>query len=443
MHPELSNLQWLEYIKIYGSQPGLQTVKLLLKLLGYPQTSFESIHVTGTNGKGSTVAMTASIFRAAGYKTGMFTSPHLSVINESIKVNEQNISVSAMDTYIGVIREKIDVLEAQGIRHPTHFEVLVALAYTYFAAEEIDIAVVEVGMGGRDDATNVIDSITSIVTNISLEHTQWLGDTIEEIAENKAGILKKNSVLITAATQPSVISKLAEIAKQKQSALIQIRKDYEIIPETKSLQGQEFTVRTPTKTLRHLRIPLLGDHQLRNATCAIAAIEAAQSRDYQITIDDFREGFAAVAWPGRFEIVEKNPLTVLDGAKDAQAIKALVKTVKQYLPDKRVYTIIGISSDKDHESMIKSLSEITYQFIITEHRVQNRTARATDLEKIAQKTGKPTNIIIPVRKAMDETRKHVKQDDVILVTGSVFLIGEARENWYPPIPATPGKSYEP
>ena len=438
MHPEMSNLDWFEYLKTYGSKPGLKTVKQLLKLLDDPQSNFESIHVTGTNGKGSTTAMTASILQAAGYKTGMFTSPNLSNVNESIKVSNLNISDTAMETFLTTIREKINILNSQGFRHPTQFEVLVALAYSYFTAEGIDIAVIEVGMGGRDDATNVLNSFASIVTNVSLEHTQWLGDTVEEIAETKAGILNNSTVLITASTNPIVVSKLSEIAEQKNSALLQVGKDIEIIPESKNLQDQHFSVKTPTQTLTHLMIPLLGDHQLRNAACAIAAVEAAQKRGFQISVDSYRKGLAAVVWPGRFEIVEMSPTIVLDGAKDAYAILALVDTVKKYLPKRRVYTILSISSDKAHKSMIQSLAEITYEFILTEHRVRDRTAAAIDLEKIARKTGKPTKIIIPAQRAINETKKLVKPNDVVLVTGSVFLIGEARENWYPPYSSNSG-----
>ena len=217
MHPEMSNLDWFEYLKTYGSKPGLQTVRQLLKQLDNPQTHFHSIHVTGTNGKGSTTAMTASILQAAGYKTGMFTSPHLSDITESIQINGEPIPINNMDRILGLIKEETKSLPSLGFRQPTHFEALVALAYTYFSIEKIDIAVIEVGMGGRDDATNVLDSIASVITNISLEHTQWLGETLEEIAENKAGILKKCTELITAVTQPNIITLLQTIATQKQA----------------------------------------------------------------------------------------------------------------------------------------------------------------------------------------------------------------------------------
>ncbi len=431
MHPEMSNLDWFEYLKTYGSKPGLQPVKKLLKMLGDPQNDFESIHMTGTNGKGSTTAMTASILRSAGYKTGMFTSPHLSRISESIKINDDEIPQFQMENILGVIREKIEVLVSQGTRHPTQFEVLVTLAYTYFSQQKVDIAVIEVGMGGRDDATNVIDSLASIVTNISLEHTQWLGQTLEAIAETKAGILRNGTQLITAATQPVVLAKLREIADQNDSLLITVDKDIQIIPEKSSMEGQLFTVISSTQTYSHLFLPLLGAHQQRNAACAIAAIEAAQKRGFKITPEAIRLGLMSVTWLGRFEVMEKDPLIILDGAKDAAAVKALVDTVKQNLSGRRIITILGVSSDKAHQLMIQNLAEITDQFILTEHRIQNRTAKAAYLETIAEKTGKPTKSITPVCDAIKYARQIADTDEVILVTGSVFLVGEARERWYP------------
>ncbi|TFH12428.1 hypothetical protein E4H04_13250 [Candidatus Bathyarchaeota archaeon] len=243
--------------------------------------------------------MAASILQAAGYKTGMFTSPHLSDITESIQINGEPIPINNMDTILGFIKEETKALPSQGFRQPTHFEALVALAYTYFSIEKIDIAVIEVGMGGRDDATNVLDSTASIITNISLEHTQWLGETLEEIAENKAGVLKKCTELITAVTQPNIKVLLQTIATQKQSKLTQIDTDIQITSETISLERQIFTVKTPTQTLRYLSIHLLGPHQQRNAACAIAAVEAAQRRGFQITPEAIHRGLATVTWSGR------------------------------------------------------------------------------------------------------------------------------------------------
>ncbi len=431
MHPKMSNLQWFEHIKTYGSKPGLQTIRELLTLLGDPQGHFASIHITGTNGKGSTTAITASTLESAGYKVGAFTSPHLSKINESIKINEIEIPTHIMDHILGDIRDKTEELVGKGNRHPTYFEVLVALAFVYFQNEDVDIAVVEVGMGGRDDATNVIQSMASIVTNISLEHTQWLGETEVKIAEIKAGILREGTELITAVTQLEVLTRLREIATQRKSIFTVIGDDINITPESSSLQGQQFTIKTPSQTLGHLTTSLLGDHQLRNAACAIAAIEAARRNGFKISVEAIKSGLISVKWPGRFEVIQEKPLIILDGAKDAKAIQSLVEAIKKYLPERSITTIVGISSDKNHQAMIECLAEITEHFILTEHRVRNRTATAEALQKIAETTGKTTQIITPLSEAIRYAKENVNPESVILITGSVFLIGEARESWYP------------
>jgi dihydrofolate synthase / folylpolyglutamate synthase len=431
MHPDSFNLQWFDYIKRYGSKPGLEAIKELLAALGGPQNSFDVIHITGTNGKGSTTAMTSSILKAAGYKTGMFTSPHLSSITESIKVNGIEISKLEMGTILGNIRDKINVLTAKDIRHPTQFEVLVAVAYTYFNQQGVKIAVIEVGMGGKSDATNVVNSIASIITNVSLEHKQWLGETVEEIAINKAGILKEKTVLITAVSQPKIISLLRSISNEKECTFISIEEDFRIIEGSADLRGQTFTLKTQSQTLTELTIPLLGPHQLINAACAIAAINVLNHDEYQINLQDIRNGLEKVSWPGRFEIMQQCPLFIIDGAKDPEAINSLVKTVKQYLPHRNIVCIFGVSSDKDYYLMISRLSEITENFIFTEHRVENRTTKARHLKELAEKIVKTSKIINPISKAIQYAEGLTKPNDVVLITGSVFLVGEAREYWYP------------
>lgn len=428
MNQGLSNLEWFEKTKQYGSKPGLGPIRQLLNTMGNPQDSFDSIQVTGTNGKGSTTAITASILDAAGYNVGMFTSPHLSRVTECIRVNGEEISGKTMDRCLGEIKNKIGSLTKQGTRHPTYFEILVALAYKYFQEENVQVAVIEVGMGGKLDATNVINNKVSIVTNISLEHTQWLGETLEEIAENKVGILRPRSVLITAETKPRIVSLLQKKAVETQSKFIQIDNDYLVTLETSTLEGQVFTLKTHKRLMKNLTIPLPGLHQLRNAICAIAAVESLET-EYELTQEDIREGLTTVSWPGRFEIIEKEPTIILDGAKDAEAVEALVDTIKNFYPKKEIITILGISSDKTHDEMIKNLAEITHQFIITEHRIKDRTTRAKDLEKFASTTGIPTRIIKPVNRAIEYAKENSTQGQLILITGSVFLIGEAREYW--------------
>lgn len=427
---ELSNIRWWEDTKNLGSQPGLESITVLLELLGSPQNKYKSIHVTGTNGKGSTSAMAASILCASGYNVGLFTSPHLTNWTESIVVNGEEIIEDEMSVVLGKVRVKAGKLESLGVRHPTHFEVLVAACFLYFKERGIDYAVIEVGMGGRDDATNVIPSSVSVLTNVSLEHTVWLGDTVEKIAEVKSGILREGSTLVTASNLPEVISVLEKTVQGKKSKLIRVGVDYISIPSKIDLTSQTFHLSTPTGMVNDLEIPLLGVHQILNASCAVAAIEHLE--DQQITEEHIREGLRSVVWPGRFEIMERRPLVILDGAKDARAAQRLTETVKTYLPGLDMFTIISTSSDKDFDAMIRSLADVTGRFIITEHRVKSRTATAEQIEEAVKKTGVPYEIVIPVKKAIEAAKSYAMEEDAVLITGSVFLVGEAREYWYPP-----------
>jgi dihydrofolate synthase/folylpolyglutamate synthase len=424
-----SNLLWWEETKSLGSHPGLESIDLVLKLLSSPQNDFKSIHVTGTNGKGSTSAMVASILRSSGYNVGLFTSPYLSHWSENIVVNGVEITEEQMETILGAVREKVNQIDDTGERYLTHFEILVAACFLYFKERGVDYAVIEVGMGGRNDATNVIPSSVSIVTNVSLEHTAWLGDTVEKIAENKSDILRRGTSLVTASINPQVINILERVAKEKNSQLIRVGKDYIPVPTRVSLTEQSFQLVTPSGQISNLEIPLLGTHQLLNASCAVAAVQSLD--DPRVTDSAIRDGLRSVIWPGRFEIIEKKPLIILDGAKDSHAIQKLSETVKTFLPGLDLFTIISISNDKDYSLMVRYLADITGRFILTEHRVKSRTATTEQLEEVIKKTGVPYEIVLPVHNAIESAKSHAMDEDAILITGSVFLVGEAREYWFP------------
>jgi dihydrofolate synthase/folylpolyglutamate synthase len=425
----LSNIEWWKETKKLGMRPGLDSIKTLLRLLGSPQDEYKSIHVTGTNGKGSTSAMAASILRESGFRVGLFTSPHLSSWSESVNVDGDDVSVEEMDAVLGVVRSKADELDGLGVRHPTHFEVLVAACFLYFKERRVDYAVIEVGMGGRDDATNVIPSSVSVLTNVSLEHTAWLGDTVEEIARVKAGILREGTAIVTAAAQPEVINVLETVAAEKDSKLIRVGQDYVPIPSMIDLGSQGFHLVTPDSQINDLRIPLLGIHQVLNAACAVAAV--SYLGDPKVNEGTIREGLRKVIWPGRFEIVARKPLVILDCAKDARAAERLKETVRTYLPGLDVFTVFGVSSDKDIGSMVRSLADVTGRFIITEHRVKARTASVAMIEEVVEKTGVPYEVVVPVHMAIESAKEMALESDVILIAGSVFLVGEAREYWYP------------
>jgi dihydrofolate synthase/folylpolyglutamate synthase len=267
------------------------------------------------------------------------------------------------------------------------------------------------------------------LTNVSLEHTEWLGETVEEIAEVKSGILRQGTALVTASILPDVIKVLEKVTVEKVSQLIRVGVEYVPIPVKIDLNGQVFHLSTPTGMLENLEIPLLGIHQVLNASCAVAAIQFID--DKMITEGSIREGLKTVVWPGRFEIMERRPLVILDGAKDTRAAQRLAETVKTYLPGLDLFTVISTSSDKDYDGMVKALAEVTGRFIITEHRVKSRTATAEQIEEAVKKTGIPYEISIPVHKAIDLAKSYALEEDAVLIAGSVFLVGEAREYWHP------------
>ncbi len=425
----LPNLDWWEKTRIHGSQPGLESIQVLLDLLGSPQNVFKSIHVTGTNGKGSTSAMIASILRESGYHVGLFTSPHLSRFTENIVIDGVEITESQMDDVLGRVKDKIVELESLDRRHPTHFEVQVAACFQYFMENEVDIAVIEVGMGGRDDATNVIPSSVSVLTNVSLEHSSWLGDTVEEIAEVKAGILRHGTALVTAASQEEVLQILERITQKQGSSLIRVGVEYLPFSSTMNLTSQTFHLSTPHSLLLDLETPLLGNHQIFNASCAVAAVQFLN--DPKITNESIHRGLSKVVWRGRFEIMKTKPFVLLDGAKDVKAIESLTETVNHLIPHMNLITVISTSSDKNYISMVDQLADITTHFIVTEHRVTSRTATVEEIEEAVKRTGVPYEVMTPVQSAIKGAIARAGKLDAVLITGSVFLVGEAREYWHP------------
>jgi dihydrofolate synthase/folylpolyglutamate synthase len=425
-------LTWYEDTQILGSKPGLGTIRRLLELMGDPERSFTSIHVTGTNGKGSTAAITASIIESAGYRVGLFTSPHLSHFTESVRVNGEPIHLDAAISIIDRIRVAVDEMLASGDRHPTQFEILTALAFQYFADAAVDYAVVEVGMGGVLDATNVIEGKVFVITNVSLEHTQWLGDTVEKIAEAKAGIIKRGGVLVTAVTQPSVLRLLEDICRERECKMLAMGRDTILSNRATSPLGQKFTIKTPNNTYPDLETPLLGSHQAINAACGVTAAEALTLYGAEISEEAVYQGLRDVRWPGRLEIVQNKPLVVLDGAKDLEAVKALVKAVEENFTYRKLTTVISISSDKNIQEMIACLAQITDKFIVTRHRVSHRSADTDTIAAQIRHSEKPYEVMEKPSEAIEAAINSSSEQDMVLITGSVFFAGEARELWHPP-----------
>jgi len=425
-------IDWLFEVRRFGSKPGLTIIRHLLEQIGSPQDMFKSIHVTGTNGKGSTTAMTSSILISAGYKVGMFTSPHLINFTERIQINNREITKEEIMKHISELKPIIEEMERDPeLRHPTFFEIITAMAFKHFANSEVDFAVLEVGMGGELDATNVVKALVSVVTNVSLEHTSVLGKTVLEIAEKKGGIIKKNGVLITATEDDSIYELLSKMCKERGSMIFRIGNDITVEPVKTTSSSQLFNLKGFNGEYRNLTIPLMGKHQLKNAATAIAAVEALSFHGIDTTETDINTGLKRVIWPGRLEIIARNPLIVLDGAKDIAASEAAIKAMSDFSYDK-LTLVVSISSDKKVAEMMAHFSKVADRFIITKHSVQMRAAKPSRIANESEKHGIPYKIILDVKEAVMYAIETSNPSDMVLVIGSVFLVGEAREIWYPP-----------
>jgi len=432
LHSYEEAIDWLFEVRRFGSKPGLKIIRYLLNKIGNPQNSFKSIHVTGTNGKGSTTVMTSSILIAAGYKVGMFTSPHLINFTERIQINNREITKEEVMKNISELKPIIEEMEKDPeLRHPTFFEIITAIAFKHFSEMKVDFTVLEVGMGGELDATNVVKALVSIVTNVSLEHTSVLGETVQEIAEKKGGIIKKGGVLITATEDESVYEVLSNMCQDRDSLIFRVGRDITVEPVKTTNKGQLFNLKGFNGEYRNLTIPLMGKHQLTNAATATAAVEALSFHGIDTTEQDIQTGLQNIRWPGRLEIIARNPLVVLDGAKDIAASEAATKAMSDFTYDK-LTLVVSISSDKKVTEMMENFSKVADRFIVTEHSVQMRASKPVRIAKEAEKHGIPYEIIPEVKEAVKHAIKTSNPSDMVLVIGSVFLVGEAREMWYLP-----------
>jgi dihydrofolate synthase/folylpolyglutamate synthase len=421
-------VEWLFSIRRLGAERTLEPVYGLLKPLDDPYKRFKSIHVTGTNGKGSTSAMIASILRAAGYKVGLFTSPHLIEFTERIVVDGEQIPRADVVRLLKRIRPIVEELHKgpEPIR-PLFFDIVTATAFQYFAEVGVDFAVLEVGMGGRLDATNVVNPLVSVITNVSLEHTEVLGGTVLEIAREKGGIIKPGGVLVTATQDDEVYALFKETCRRLDSRIFRVGTDITFQKRSSGIGGQSFRV-NGLRGRYDIYTSLLGDHQLLNASTAIGAVEALSFSGIIVPAEAIARGLRETRWPGRLEVMQRRPLVVLDSAKDAEAMRALRDAVKGFRHG-RLIAVVSVSSDKNIPLMIGYLAEVADRFIVTTHSVMGRAARPSVIVDEVARHGKPYEVVAGVEGAVDRAISLAGEDDMVLVTGSVFLVGEARRRW--------------
>lgn len=405
----------------------LSRIERLLDALGNPHRRFQSVHIAGTKGKGSTAAMVESCLRAAGYRTGLYTSPHLHTFRERIRVAGDEIERDEVVALVEELRPLVD-------RRPdlTTFEVITAMGFLYFARSDVELAVVEVGLGGRLDATNVLRPEVAVITSISLDHTYLLGDTLGEIAREKGGIIKPGIPTVSAPQRAEAIQAIEAISRSRDARLIEIRRDWDFDAGPADQQGQTFTVRRVTDGGSPLDgeywIPLLGRHQLENAATAVATLNLLREAGLDVPVQAVEKGLREVQWPGRLEILSQDPLVVVDCAHNPYSARTLRQALEEWFPDRGWVMIYGASADKDIAGMLEALLPISDYTIVT--RADHPRAMAPiELADIVADVGGGAEVSLNVRKSLDRALAMMDPDNGLLATGSIFLVADLREAW--------------
>jgi dihydrofolate synthase / folylpolyglutamate synthase len=394
-------IQFLYGLRMFGAKFGLENTRQLAALAGNPQEQLRFIHVAGTNGKGSSCAILESIYRVAGFRVGLFTSPHLVSFRERIQVNRELISEADVVQLVSEMRPRLATFPAA--YHPTFFEVITVMALTYFARQNCDLVIWETGLGGRLDATNIVNPLVSVITNIGLDHQQWLGNTLAEIAAEKAGIIKPGIPVVTATEEPEALP-VVETTAQEYGSLI------------RKVSGRD--------AARITHQGLAGEHQRLNAALALATVELMQS-NIPVTEAQIQAGLAKVSWPGRFQIIQRpgGRTLVLDGAHNPAGVAALAAAIQAHFPDTKPTFIVGMLADKDWRPMCGQLAQLASR-VVTVPVGSNRTALAEDLamacrEQLPQAT--------EVGASLSEALSKTENDSLVVIAGSLYLVGEALE----------------
>lgn len=408
-----------------------------MELLGNPQQDYKVIHIAGTKGKGSVLALIANSLENAGYKVGFYTSPHLHDYCERIRVNHLPIPHQTFVDIINEIKPQID--QAPGI---STFEITTAIGFLYFSRMKVDVAVIEVGLGGRLDATNIVTPLVSIITSLSLDHINVLGDTLAKIAFEKSGIIKDGRPVVLAPQKEEARRVVERIAEERNAPLTQVGRDVFFAPRSRSLSGQSFLLWEAEEQDQivdymasngkadwqplSFEIPLLGYHQIENAATAYAGLQVARQNGLVISEDAIRKGFAQVQWPGRFEVFRDNPPIIVDSAHNQDSALKLRTAIDDYLPGQPVIMVFGASEDKDIRGMFTELLPRVAYLIATQS-IHPRAIDANELVTIAQQFGCQAQAVVPIENAIKTALELAGNGSAIIVAGSIFIAAAARE----------------
>jgi len=418
-------LKFLYSLQSFGIKLGLRNIEILLKFAGNPETKFPSVHIAGTNGKGSTSAMIASVLTASGYRVGLYTSPHLVSFNERIRVNGRMISDDDLSKYTNYFKSQITKTKA------TFFEATTAIAFQYFADQQVDIAIIETGLGGRYDATNVVHPLLSIITTINYDHTEHLGNTLKSIAFEKGGIIKQNTPCITGVTQQEPLSVLKDITREKSAPLIQSQKASSISAFEYDISGLTLSIKTKNFVYQNLKISLAGEHQSLNARTALVAIEQLQQRCgfSKISEATVRAGLGDVqsysGFHGRLEIVQTDPLLIVDVGHNPDGIQTTITSLRKTLVNKPV-VVFGVMKDKDYRLMISYLCKFARVVIAVKPNTE-RALASTVIVKEFHSHQFPALDGVSVSNGIELAKNIVRKDEAIIVLGSFYVAAEVME----------------
>jgi dihydrofolate synthase/folylpolyglutamate synthase len=418
------SLDYLYGLEKYGMIFGLTQVERILDAIGRPHEEIQAIHLGGTNGKGSTAAMMASILQREGYRVGLYTSPHLVRFTERIKINGEEIREEEVASLTGWMREKI---ETAGIAGPfTFFDFTTAMALLYFCRKRVDVAVLEVGLGGRLDSTNVVKPLLAIVTNVTKDHEAILGRSLLKIAGEKAGIIKEGRPFLTAATQPQVLRLFSKVCAEKGAPCFRVGRDFRYARRDE----REFDYKGLHRTLWSVQLNLWGLHQIVNATTALGAMEILEDLGYPVSIDAMVAGLKEVNWPGRLEVISASPNVVLDGAHNPAGAIALKESLEREFKYRHLILLIGIMKDKDAGSILQTLAPLADHIILSRPHADRASAPASLLSVLGQ-NGKRAEIVEDLGEAIGKGLSIMDREDLLCITGSLYTVGEARAHLLP------------
>jgi len=412
------SLDYLYSLERFGMIFGLDNISRLLSLLGDPHRRLRTVHITGSNGKGSVSAMMAEIL-SRRWRVGLYTSPHLHSFTERVKINDREIEEGEVVRLVELLRRKVE--KEGGPEHFTFFDFTTAITFQYFAEKEVDLAVIEVGLGGRLDSTNVITPQVSVITTVSKEHTQVLGSSLSEIAREKAGIIKEEVPVVCGVREEEALKVIEEEAKEKGAPLFLLGRDFHY--RERGAQQLDFSGRR--WRMEGLEVGLLGRFQLFNASLAIAALEVLAEKGYAVSEADIREGLQEIRWPGRMEVVRKAPLLILDGAHNGEGARALKEALRD-IRYRELLLLLGIMDDKDVEAIVRELAPLA-RLVVTSRPSNPRALPPRRIAEVARRFCPRVKEREEMREGVSLILEEASREDLVLITGSLFTVADARQ----------------